>query len=203
MKLSPLPIAPSDASPKIAPAENNQQMHGFVDEDAILELIDPTRAQRPSPSVQDLILTADEDDFAGWMRTPKTEPRQLVAVAPPSPQPPVSKSSATAISLNLEKQRPAAPKLTFRSLEQEPGIGAPHSGGHRWWIATVAGLSLAALMAGGLITHSLKTRHEIKSTHGTSEIWWKSPATQTAVATESKNKIHSTELSLLTPSVSR
>lgn len=108
--LSPLPRQNSD----VDRGESDLQRDGFVDDEVILALVAGPSASRPQANPQDLALAADEMDFAGW-----SLPAEL-------PLPPVT-------SETLTQRRAAPPEL------EEPGIGEPHRGSHRWWLAGLAG----------------------------------------------------------------
>lgn len=108
--LSPLPRLNSDEDSR----EIEAQRDGFVDDAVIWALVAGPSASRPTGNAVDLALTADDMDFAGWSLSPSL-PRHLVKAAVPA------------------VRRPAPPEL------DEPGIGEPHSGSHRWWLAGLAG----------------------------------------------------------------
>jgi hypothetical protein len=114
MQLAPLPADRSGS-----PAEYGAQpIQGFVDEEVIASLISrpSAGATRVAPSNTDLVLCSDPDDFAGWA-IPATSPFRAIA----------------------EKQDRGEPIPSVRSfLAAEPGLGEPHRGNHRWWIAAAA-----------------------------------------------------------------
>ncbi len=104
--LEPLPVAPPEAG--AAPIST-----GFVDEAAVLALAAGPRVARHAPPLDGLILSADENDFAGWMLPVET--RRGPAT------PPAGRAAAP------------VPKA------MEPGLDAPHHGGPRWWVAGLTG----------------------------------------------------------------
>lgn len=87
------------------------QPQDFVDDAVILALLDGPASSRKSPEPLDLALSQDEMDFAGW---------RLSAALP-------SRSTAAVV------RRPSPPVCT------ESGLGEPHRGSHRWWLAGLAG----------------------------------------------------------------
>lgn len=108
--LSPLPSQRSDEDSRAFDMERD----GFVDDEVILALVAGPTSPRPTGAGSDLVLAADDMDFAGW---------SLPSALP-------SHAARTEIS---PERRPAPPEL------QEPGIGEPHRGSHRWWLAGLAG----------------------------------------------------------------
>lgn len=99
---------------------------GFVDEEIIATLIESPFQQsghsRLGAAHSDLALSSDENDFAGWAVTPSS-PFRVIAEA-------------------QERIISSPPPV-----ESEPGIGQPHQGSHRWWIAAVAGMSSAVIVS--------------------------------------------------------
>ena len=91
---------------------------GFVDEEVVSALVTGPQSSRSVPYPDDLILSVDDMDFAGWQlgvsspfRGAEVPPRVIDAIV-----------------------RRAAPPVAT-----EPGLGAPHLGSHRWWLAGLAG----------------------------------------------------------------
>lgn len=84
-----------------------------MDDAVVLAVIRGSVSPRPAADSADLVLAADDMDFAGWRLSPALPARATEA-------PPV--------------RRAAAPEL-----EEEPGLGEPHRGSHRWWLAGLAG----------------------------------------------------------------
>jgi hypothetical protein len=103
---------------------------GFVDESVILALLSGPVVSRRRPDPGHLVLAADELDFAGWRLSPGL-PRHTTEAAP--------------------VRRPAPPVL------EEPGLGEPHHGAHRWWLAGLAGV-LSTLVV-SLLLISLASRN--------------------------------------------
>ena len=93
----------------------------FVDDEVVFSLATGARERRGEQAPG--LLTADELDFAGWgcVSGPRSSPE-------PAAQP----------------RRAAAPVLV------EAGLGEPHFGRHRWWLAGVAG-AVASLLASALL----------------------------------------------------
>lgn len=118
LELSHMPCPRSgEVDPPPMPAD-------FVDEDVALSLIAGPVAPRGRVRHEDLALPADESDFAGWNLGTAPERSQR----PGKRMVPISETPAP------ETQRRAQPPAMV-----EPGIGQPHRGGHRWWIAGIAG----------------------------------------------------------------
>lgn len=119
MKLAPIPADRSEN-----PAETaTPLMDGFVDDAAIASLIAPenVRARLTSRS-SDLALSSDENDFAGF----------TIRSASPF------RAIAEKHELQVARQF---------SVMEEPGLGEPHRGNHRWWIAAVAGGASALVLS--------------------------------------------------------
>lgn len=122
--MCPLPRLSQDAASATPPARE-----GFVDDEVVLALVAGRREDRAMPDTGDLALAVDED-FAGWC---------LETSSFSYPRRPAASSE--------EIRRPAPPVL-------EPGLGEPHQGAHRWWIAGFAGALCTLLFSTLLFTLS-------------------------------------------------
>ncbi len=137
IQLSPLPSnrATEDSGPL------QMEREGFVDEAVVLALVRGPRHLRSTAYPADLALAADDLDFAGW---------QLPSAAPiRAPEIPPQVISAIV-------RRATPPTL------EESGIGIPHRGSHRWWLAGLAGVLATMLFSLLLITLSSRTRFSTK-----------------------------------------
>lgn len=114
------------------------EREGFVDEAVVLALISGPRHLRSTACHEDLALAADDLDFAGW-QLPAT-PRARAAEIPPR-------------VIDAIVRRATPPVL------EEPGIGAPHEGTHRWWLAGLAGAFSTMLFS--LLLLSLSSRQPV------------------------------------------
>ncbi len=118
----PLQMSPLPSPRPEAEAAPQPSREGFVDDEVVLALVAGTRtAGNPTG----LALAVDED-FAGWCL--ETSSFSYARTKPVIPE---------------EPRRAAPPEL-------EPGIGAPHHGGHRWWMAGLAG-ALCTLLFSSLV----------------------------------------------------
>jgi hypothetical protein len=115
------------------------EREGFVDEAAVTALLSGPTHLRSSTYSEDLALAADDLDFAGW-QVPSTP------VARPAEFPPQV--------IDAIVRRAAPPQLN------EPGIGSPHFGSHRWWLAGLAGVFSTLLFALLLVTLSSRPQPE-------------------------------------------
>lgn len=106
---------------------------GFVDDEVIADLLSVPESPRLAALHSDLVLSADENDFAGWS-VQRNSPFRLLAE---------------------QQEQPLTPPCEEDEIT-EPGLGLPHRGGHRWWIATVTGLSSALILS--LLFGSLASR---------------------------------------------
>lgn len=109
------------------------EREGFVDEAAVLALLSGPTHLRSASYPEDLALAADDLDFAGW-QVP-TAPVARPAEFPPQ-------------VIDAIVRRASPPSLN------EPGIGSPHLGSHRWWLAGLAGALSALLFSVLLVTLS-------------------------------------------------
>ena len=91
---------------------------GFVDDAVVLALLAGPIQTRQLADSGDLVLSADDMDFAGWELS-RSLPRHATEA--------VYRPKENAI------RRAAPPEL------EEPGLGEPHRGNHRWWLAGLAG----------------------------------------------------------------
>ena len=109
------------------------EREGFVDEAAVLALISGPRQPRSAACHEDLALAADELDFAGW-QLPTARKTRATEIEP------------QVIAATIRRATP--PVL------EEPGIGIPHAGTHRWWLAGLAGAFSTMLFSLLLLTLS-------------------------------------------------
>ncbi len=114
----------------------------FVDEDAVAELVNGPRYPRSTPFPNDLILSVDDMDFAGWQLSSVPAPR--AAEVPPQ-------------VINAILRRATPPMI------EEPGIGTPHLGSHRWWLAGLAGVLSTLLFSLLLLTLAQRSSDPARS----------------------------------------
>lgn len=119
----PLQLAPIPAVRSENPAEPVAPLlEGFVDDEVIASIIAmPPSASRIVSHPSDLALSSDESDFAGWA-VRGTSPFRIIAE-----------------KQELQHARPLP--------VEEPGLGEPHRGNHRWWIAAVSGGASALVLS--------------------------------------------------------
>lgn len=118
-----LHVAPFPA-PRFESQEHQPLPDGFVDDHVIEALLTlPLSNTRVSSVPTDLVLSSDENDFAGWS-VPSHSPFRVIA----------------------EHHDRAAVHPTYFA-ETDPGIGEPHRNGHRWWIAAVTSAASALLLS--------------------------------------------------------
>lgn len=134
LNLSPFPSLRSDEASSIPLMEKD----GFVDDAVVLALVAGTSSARSFADPGDLALAADDMDFAGWrlpgsMRSPAPELKELKGAPYEFPR------------------RPAPPLL------DEPGLGEPHHGSHRWWLAGLAGALSTMLFSVLLLSLSARS----------------------------------------------
>lgn len=110
LKLSPLPSLRTDDPSRSLFMERE----GFVDDAVVMALLTGPFPGRHVALPEDLALSSDDLDFAGWRLSPSL---QMVP------------------EVNPDIARRASPPFI-----EEPGIGAPHRGAHRWWLAGIAGI---------------------------------------------------------------
>jgi hypothetical protein len=135
LQISALPCLRTDDSDM-----QTVERDGFVDDKVILALLSGTPATRPPVDMGELALAADEMDFAGWKLSHILPEGTTGAVFPPP------ESNA---------RRPAPPVL------EEPGLGQPHHGSHRWWLAGLAGTLSTLLLS--LLLLSLSSREQSRA----------------------------------------
>lgn len=109
------------------------EREGFVDEAVVAALVTGPQSSRTQPYPDDLILSVDDMDFAGWQLSAATPFRG--AEVPPR-------------VIDAIVRRAAPPCAT------EPGLGVPHLGSHRWWLAGLAGALSTMLFSVLLISLS-------------------------------------------------
>jgi hypothetical protein len=125
LNLSPFPCLRAEEVALMPSIERD----GFVDDAVVLALMaGPITPRERIAEPSELILAADELDFAGWSLPLPALPAET-RVAPPAPAP-----------------RRAAPPAYL-----EPGLGEPHRGNHRWWLAGLAGAISTVLFSSLLL----------------------------------------------------
>lgn len=115
--LRPLPCQRTDEGNLNLAVERD----GFVDDAVVFALMAGPVQSRSQGHADQLVLSADDMDFAGWSLSPE-------------------------LRVEATETRRAAPPV----LEEEPGLGEPHRGSHRWWIAGLAG-ALSTLLVSFLL----------------------------------------------------
>ncbi|MEX1114022.1 MAG: hypothetical protein WEB53_02155 [Akkermansiaceae bacterium] len=131
LRLSPLPSIRAEGDSDSRRFERD----GFVDEAVVAAMACHREiGLRKVANLEDLVLAADDLDFAGW-QLPAAVPVQNVARHTP---------------MGIPLRRPAPPVV------DEPGLGQPHSGSHRWWFAGLAGILSTMLFS--LLLLTLATR---------------------------------------------
>lgn len=114
------------------------EREGFVDEAAVLALIQGPKYPRSQAHPEDLALAADDMDFAGWqLKNPV--PERVVEIPTRANDPVI---------------RRATPPVFDEPGIDEPGIGEAHHGAHRWWLAGLAGIMSTMLFSLLLLTLS-------------------------------------------------
>jgi len=128
--------------PSVRAAEQNDSENyavaGFVDEQAIARMMEMPCTRRRLPQPIDLALSAGDDDFAGWRRTPASPFIAITNVTTTAPGP-------------VKRAKP--PEI------DEPGIGQPVGSGHRWWLAGVAGMTATFLFS--MLLLSISNRNSV------------------------------------------
>jgi hypothetical protein len=139
MNLNPFTILPSTrySSPSEMPV---LERDGFVDDSVVQAILAGPVAPRQTWNPEDLVLAADEMDFAGWQHTNRV---------------PDFEKAQAALPLEPQPRRAAPPVL------EEPGLGAPHRGTHRWWIAGLAGAFSMLLFS--LLLFSLSQHEKLEA----------------------------------------
>lgn len=122
LKLSPLPsVRHHDDSDALL-----MEREGFVDEAAVSAMVSQPFQTRRVPCPEDLVLSLDDMDFAGWQTSPAPSVRRTAEVPPQV--------------INAIVRRSASP-LVRATMPELPEASAP-----RWWLAGLAG-ALTALLA--------------------------------------------------------
>ncbi len=135
LALAPIPVSRMDNA-----GEHHVSVpDDFVDDDVIASLLSTPSVQRASSVHSDLVLSSDDDDFAGWA-VQRRSPFRIIAE---------------------QQERAALPETPIETDFSEPGLGRPHRGGHRWWIATATGISSALILS--LLFSNLATRGDERS----------------------------------------
>lgn len=135
LKLTVLPSNRADSDMDSSVMERE----GFVDDAVVLALVAGPVQPRVLADQRDLILPADDMDFAGWSLSTALPLRSIQGPTP--------------FSERLDRQ-PALPTL------EEPGLGSPHQGNHRWWLAGLAGALSTLLFS--LLLLSLSNRGHLE-----------------------------------------
>lgn len=138
LRLSPIPSSRSEDESASFQIERD----GFVDESAVAALLRGPNSTRSQPYPEDLILSVDDMDFAGWQIS--SAPAIRSAEFPPQ-------------VIDAVVRRASPPVI------DEPGIGAPHRGSHRWWIAGLAGIFSTMLFSLLLLSLTSRVNVDLKA----------------------------------------
>jgi len=161
LNLAPLPTIRDDEEN----APRSADMHGFVDDAVIQSIMTGPVSQRNQGLREDLALSADDDDFAGWHFTAPSPFREMAETSTPLKTSP--------------PRRAVAPVYT------ESGIGTPHTGSHRWWVAGFGGALTTLLLSYLLITLAHRPMPENSADMGAplvvSQATWNQPAHQDSI----------------------
>lgn len=142
LSLSPLPtVRKEEASDSFL-----MEREGFVDEAVVTALVAGGSLPRYAPVSSDLALSADDMDFAGWSIAPALPPRVS------------EKDSPEMEAFSGVDIRESAPLPVID--DREPGLGQSHRGGHRWWLAGLAGILCTLL--GSVLFLSLSERPNVR-----------------------------------------
>ncbi len=173
MKSLSLSLLPSVRNPEESDSLQMER-EGFVDEAAVFALLSGPTHLRSVSYPEDLALAADDLDFAGW-QVP-TAPAARPAEFPPQ-------------VIDAIVRRAAPPSFN------EPGIGSPHLGSHRWWLAGLAG-ALSALLFSVLLV-ALSSRSGLRPEPGPVPdiVRVPSPTTPTEAPPEPKSSPELTDVS--------
>ncbi|GAA5116937.1 hypothetical protein JIN84_18170 [Luteolibacter yonseiensis] len=120
LRVNPLPTPSGDAG---TPVLQKEWEGGFVDEAVIAAMLARPYVKRSAPQPEDMALSAEDLDFAGW-----SAPVAPVRETPAPPEP-------VAISVPRAAPLPAA----------EPEEARPRQGNLLWWLAGTA-LALSAIL---------------------------------------------------------
>ena len=138
MNALPLAPLPTDVSPE-AEMEKRERERSFVDEEVVLSVIARGAYVRPLVQPEGLVLSSNEDDYAGWSIPVASPFRDLLHIEV-APQPTQS------------TKRPAPPLLNQARENHEAGLSAPHQGGHRWWMFGLSGALTCGIFSVTLLT---------------------------------------------------
>jgi hypothetical protein len=139
LHLSPLPSTRNhDTSDSLL-----MEREGFVDEAAVLAMVSQPLHSRRVPCPDDLVLTLDDMDFAGWQSTPQP-PRHRTPEVPPQ-------------VINAIMGRPTPP------LSRPVRPSEPASNNIQWWLACLAGSLTALLVAVIFIAFSPGPRRTLEN----------------------------------------
>lgn len=143
LKLSVLPTLRNETAGEISLMERE----GFVDDAVVMALLTGPVQPRTLANPNDLALPADDMDFAGWRLSKSLPERSIQQVSPFSAADDLSEPPVC---------RAAPPTL------DEPGLGDPHRGTHRWWLAGLAGVLSTLLFSVLLLSLSNRSRLDIE-----------------------------------------
>ena len=138
LRLSPFPSTRSEVDSPFLQMERE----GFVDEEVVTALVTGSRSNRSMAYPEDLVLSVDDMDFAGWQLSPASPFRG--AEVPPQ-------------VIEAIVRRAAPPVI------QEPGLGLPHLGNHRWWLAGLAGVLSTMLFSVLLLSLSSRSGNHFET----------------------------------------
>lgn len=129
LPLTPLPSETSDD----AKGYRRVFSDGFVDESVVLSVIAKGPYERVYAKPEDMVLSSNEDDYAGWALPVPSPFRTLLGVANPEP--------------TTDTKLPAPPSLKGIRKFSEAGLDEPHRGNHRWWLFALSGVMTCGIFS--------------------------------------------------------
>jgi hypothetical protein len=119
LRVSQLPFVRPEGESKSSVMERE----GFVDEDVVKVMVARPQGSRHVGQQSDLVLSAEDLDFAGWSFPTTAATREPQALTVPRIFDELAKEAASPKPLNFARARPTEPETN-----------------HRWWLAGLAGV---------------------------------------------------------------
>ncbi|MGJ8632741.1 MAG: hypothetical protein ACSHX7_02390 [Luteolibacter sp.] len=143
MNALPLAPLPTESSPAAESAQWEREK-SFVDEAAVLSVIARGTYERPLVQPEGLVLSSNEEDYAGWSLQVSSPFRDLGHIEN-SPLP----------AANVK--RPAPPLIDSDGDFSETGLAEPHQGAHRWWMFGLTGALTCGIFSLTLLALAQRT----------------------------------------------
>jgi len=142
LPLNPLPAETSES----AKGSRRIRNEGFVDEAVVFSVVMKGAYDRVYAMSEEMVLSSNEDDYAGWALPVSSPFRDLM-----------DEQTPTGI------RQPAVPVLQDNvvAVPSDAGIDEPYTGSHRWWLFGLSGIMTCAILTLTLLSLAQRGSNDV------------------------------------------